>query len=638
MKKFLLLSLAASLSFSAMSDEKESVNKIAKMVNSKAIIETPSTPIQTPPTVSVEKNFKGTQAVERIYIGKSANVYSVLYEEQRGVDYNTELGTYSFTFRTDPATYPEALNSGNVITATSNDGGSTWEETWLMQTDYACRYPSGVIYNPDGNTNPNEAYIIAVGPISNSGWHENFFASSQINGDNMVHEIIPVDPDWNGGLTVRNGLQVCSDGIAHIIETRYQMDASNYSTELSIAAWNGEFNGSSFDWNVVEIPVDLAIRTGGANPGTTKNLSSYGNAWSNDGSIGYTWMIGVDADLDGDVGYSPIVFQSVNQGEDWEQIEIDLSDNEVMSEYLWATDGFEGPVWPLVTELDGVVDNDGELQLFVKATGTAHTHTDSIGYSYAGNLDYIYNIEINTNGVQSVYYVDSIISENVENGSEYGVGAMGWGSRLRATRTADGSAVFAVWADTEFPEDYDGKNGAPNIKAGGRLVDGGDFTDFPVTNFTVDDLFAGFYFYHNVGQISVVEDGFVHIPVVTSVTPSEYMNGTDLTPVTHNFLKGIKYPWTTGLNKLESSTKIAMSQNNPNPFTGTTTINLTSAVSAPVKIEVSNLMGQTVYTMNAGIINNTMKVELPARDLQPGVYFYTVTIAGESISKKMIVE
>ncbi len=637
MKKFLLFSLALSLTFGAMADEKKTAKKSTKMVNSRNKIDLPVKPTQDVPIVSSSIEFKGTETVERVYVGKSANIYSVLLEEQRYIDYNNDIKAYSFTFRTDPDTYPEALNSGNIITSTSIDGGNTWGDSWMMNTEDPCRYPAGAVYNPDGNTDPNNAYIIATGPVYNDGWSDNFFASSKLNGEDLSYELIPVDPDWSGFQTARNGLQVCSDGIAHIADRKFQDNGSGYSTEMSLSAWSGEFNGSSFDWDLVEIPVDLAMREGGSNPGTTKNFWTFGNAWSNDGSVGYIWMIGVDAELDGESGYSPIIFKTTNQGEDWDQIEIDLADNEVMSEYIWACDQFNGPVWPMCTELDGIVDANGELQLFVKATGTFSSHTDSLGYSYNGNIDYIYNIEVNDDGVQNVIYVDSIVAEDVPADSPYGLGAEGWGSRLRASRTADGSAVFVVWSDTEAPDNFEGQNGAPNIKAAGRLL-GGDFADFPSTNFTGDDLYAGFYFFHNVGHISKIEDNYVHIPVTTTTTPAEFSSGTELTPVSHSFVKDIKYLWVEGIEESSAMSSFSVSQNSPNPFTGSTTIELSSEVVAPVNVEVTNLMGQSVYKINVGTIINTMKVELPATNLKAGVYFYTVTIGNESISKKMIVE
>ncbi len=631
MKKLLLFGLALSLSFGAMADGKHDVKKGTKSIKAKNKIEAIVNPTQPTPMVVPELNFKGTQAVERVYIGKSANVYSVLLEEQRGLDYNNELGTYAFTFRTDPDTYPAANNSGNIITATSQDGDS-WTDTWLINTDDAGRYPSGVVFNPEGNTDPAEAYVVGVGPVSTGTWTHNFFASAKINGDNHNLQLIEKDASVSGSQLVRNGLTATSDGYAHIVASKWQDNGSQVATELSMNVWNGEFNGDSFDWEEVDVEVDLALRA----DGTVKQLWSFGTAWSTDGTVGYMWLKGISADVEN--GYQPIVFKSTNQGEDWEEIEIILEDNEALAEYLTPTNRFEGPVWPYVTELDGVVDANGNLQMFINTTSCSTTHPDSSNYVYTNALNYVYNLEIDDAGVQNVIFIDSIMGADVPtDGANALGGAAGWGARLRASRTPDGTAVFAVWTDSEDPESTDGENANPNIKAAGRMIDG-DFSDFPVTNFTADDLYAGFYYFINVGQICRIADNHVNIPVTTSITPAEFSSGEELTPTTHNFVKGIKFPWTVGINKLEAVSNISVSQNNPNPFTGSTTIELTSAVSAPVMVEVSNLMGQSVYTLNAGTINNTMKVELPANDLQSGVYFYTVTIAGESVSKKMIVE
>ena len=630
MKKLLLFGLALGLSFGAMADGTKDAKKTTKTENTRNKIEIIN-PTQTTPVTAAEFNLKGTQSVERVYIGKSANAYSVLLEEQRGLDYNDELGTYAFTFRTDPATYPAANNSGNIISATSQDGDN-WTDTWLVNTDDAGRYPSGVVFNPDGNTDPTQALVIGAGPVSTGTWTHNFFSSSKIKGEDLDLQLLEVDPAYSGSQLIRQGMQATTDGYAHIMGSKYQDNGSGYSTEMNLNTWYGEYNGSTFDWEAVDVPVDLKMRT----DGTTFNFWTFGSAWANDGSVGYMWMIGVTADIEN--GYQPVVFMTTDKGESWDEIEVELEDNEVMSEYIWATNGLEGPMWPQCTELDGVVDANGELQLFVKATGTFSTHIDSLGYSYTNNLNYIYNIELNEDGIQDVIYVDSIVADDVPTDGEYALGgAAGWGSRLRASRTADGSAVFAVWTDSEDPESTGGENANPNIKAAGRMING-DFNDFPTTNFTADDLYAGFYYFINVGQIAKIANNEIHIPVTTSVSPAEFGTGDELTPTTHSFVKGVKFPWTVGVNNLDLASSVSVSQNNPNPFTGSTTIELTSNTVAPVMIEVSNLMGQTVYTMNAGTINNSMKVELPARDLQSGVYFYTVTIGGESVSKKMIVE
>ncbi|OYT17410.1 MAG: hypothetical protein B7C24_02925, partial [Bacteroidetes bacterium 4572_77] len=83
---------------------------------------------------------------------------------------------------------------------------------------------------------------------------------------------------------------------------------------------------------------------------------------------------------------------------------------------------------------------------------------------------------------------------------------------------------------------------------------------------------------------------------------------------------------------------ISVSQNIPNPFTGTTTIEVSTETAATVLVEVSNIMGQSIYTINAGTVNGTSKIDLPANNLEAGIYFYTVRVGNESITKKMMVE
>ncbi|RLD82492.1 MAG: hypothetical protein DRJ15_01425, partial [Bacteroidetes bacterium] len=86
-----------------------------------------------------------------------------------------------------------------------------------------------------------------------------------------------------------------------------------------------------------------------------------------------------------------------------------------------------------------------------------------------------------------------------------------------------------------------------------------------------------------------------------------------------------------------NSKAFGISQNIPNPASNHTSFNIISSAAAPVKVEVSNLIGQTVVTVHPGIINGSMNVKLDISQLKAGVYFYTVTIDNQRVSKKMIV-
>jgi hypothetical protein len=82
-----------------------------------------------------------------------------------------------------------------------------------------------------------------------------------------------------------------------------------------------------------------------------------------------------------------------------------------------------------------------------------------------------------------------------------------------------------------------------------------------------------------------------------------------------------------------------VSQNYPNPFTGMSTVEVNVRYSAPMSLEVVNMMGQRVYTVDAGVVQpgkNT--IDIDATKLTSGVYFYTVKVGETTVTKKMIVE
>ena len=636
MRKLILIGLALTLSFGSFAQEKRTAKKTNKTINPASVVEPTEARSTARPNVS-GLNTKGTNDITRVEIGKSANIYSVLLEEQRCLDYNNEVGVTAFTFRADPATYPTAINSGSIITATSSNGGANWSENWLaLTTDELNRYPSGVVYNPSGNTDATQAYAVAAGPVSVAGaWEQNFFGSIRLDGENGHLEFINKDAGYSGSQLTRFGMQACENGYTYIVGPKYQDDGAGYSTELVINTMAGEFDGTVFSWEESDIDVDLALR----NDGTTKNIWTFGSAWSNNGAVGYTWMIGQLESMVDDGGYQPIVFRSTDSGDNWDEVEVMLADNEVISEYLIGTQQGTEAVWPLCSEVAGSVDNNGNLQMFISAKSTFSMHPDSIGYSYTGDLDYIFNLELNADGVQNVLFVDSIMGGNVADDSEYAYGGTtGWGNRLSSSKTDDEKAIFVIWSDTPNAADFNNENAKPDIKAAGRFTDG-DFTDFPVTNFTADDLYTGYYFFIYASQHAKIENGYVVIPTTTTVTPTEYGSNGELDAVTHTYLDGVKYLWVEGVNDgISSATAVKVSQNTPNPFNGSTRITVTTETSADVTIEVTNIMGQTIYTSNEGRINGSKEITLNANNMEAGVYFYTVTVGNNRITKKMIVK
>lgn len=82
-----------------------------------------------------------------------------------------------------------------------------------------------------------------------------------------------------------------------------------------------------------------------------------------------------------------------------------------------------------------------------------------------------------------------------------------------------------------------------------------------------------------------------------------------------------------------------VSQNFPNPFNGTSSVFVTLDKQATLELVVTNMVGQSVYTVPAQKYNKgRQEIAIDATGLTSGVYFYTVKSGDKSVTKKMIVE
>jgi len=96
--------------------------------------------------------------------------------------------------------------------------------------------------------------------------------------------------------------------------------------------------------------------------------------------------------------------------------------------------------------------------------------------------------------------------------------------------------------------------------------------------------------------------------------------------------------WPTAI-KTNEANKNLVGQNFPNPVKGMTSFAVNVEKPANVIVEVSNIMGQKVMSMDKGLVNaGAQKYTIDCSSLTSGIYFYTVKINGESYTHKMIVE
>ena len=98
----------------------------------------------------------------------------------------------------------------------------------------------------------------------------------------------------------------------------------------------------------------------------------------------------------------------------------------------------------------------------------------------------------------------------------------------------------------------------------------------------------------------------------------------------------------SGVPDKSTDDRFGLYQNEPNPFTATTTLRYSLATSGPARLEVFNVMGQVVSTLvdanRAGGPHTATWSGLDdqGRELPAGIYFYRLTVGREYATQKML--
>lgn len=641
MKRLLLFSVALSVSLCSFGQNVNHATNLKKETKTRTIVQEG----QGSGILPVNKNkanVKGT--VSSVSVSSSANVYGYLVENQSSMTANEDLGVIGFTHRANPAVL--GASSGDIVFSQSRDGGDTWSQIMAFPnaSGYNNRYPGGVIYNPTGNTNPDNAYAVVVGPshdgISANVWQHAFLGSFKLDSTNIDHQYVATN-----GAIVRNSLTGTSNGKFYVISSNYQ--SSPYSLD-TLLLYEGTWNSTSntVDWTTNKFDHNFVIDAAGDE---AAYIWDFKMAWSDDGQIGYYYTLGRDSSNDVR-SYQPIVWKTTNGGTSWAKLPIyDFSNNTVITDELRTMMGTTIKRPQFTSAIDGVVDNNGDLHLIAKIASGFSNHDDSLGYSFTQTFEglpghnTIFDVFTTSTGWDAVKlgYVWTIDVADADSPYGSGADAIGWDLRLQASKTSDGTKVFGSWTDTDTSFALTNANGFPmntfpDFYAAGYDIVTGKRT--PATNFTASTAAAGDIFFHYTSDVVFSNNGVYNI-LATELD----LGTTPLDPVNINFLKGMEFMdadfvMNPGFNKTNINNIATVSQNRPNPFNGNTQIEVNLKKSTNMSIDIINITGQVVYTRNYGKTNAGIhNLSIDGSNLTSGVYFYTVKVGEGSITKKMIV-
>lgn len=676
MKKFVLIIAAFGLMISVFGQKASKMDPV-QMNQEKSLTDIEYQKQVETPELNYDKvvNFD----ISRLPVGKAKSQRSFRREDTKTISYVKELDMITISFVLDKNTYPDVEVDGVIGMFYSTDNGSTWSGPVVLSDldDEGLQnyYLSAIGYNPNGNTNPENAYGIYQGAATDlTTWNNKAFGQSTLGGENYSTDFITnSEPGFEHdgyfnqfGLTQKSDFMRCFNIIAEGPWSEF--------TALQMENIEGTYNGSGIDWeqehSVIEMPFEFDAD--GEAMWVGKNTFSDIAAdvvWSDNGQIGYAWMTGITTEAES--GFQPIMFKTTNGGDDWDFVELDFQSDMAQEAMLFDMDTEEGYIFPCNNSAEepldycipwfnasaGAVDHRGNLQLF----GDLNGHYYGFGeqpepddlysrFSYAGHL-FKFTIGEDgdgNDGILDVMWVDSLRStpaidlvDGTTNPDLY-CGTNGWLRRLQLTKNEFSNEFFLTWTDTR---EGDGlvENLHPDIIGWSFNAHTNEHSD--AICFTEGSLYETYYYYVQAAEYAKYNEGSntYTIPMVNAVNVGEFASNSNASgdPVSVDYIAGIELPALgeyVGTDELATVTSFSVSQNQPNPANESTTIEIRSNSVEPVKVEVVNLMGQNVYTLNAGNVNGVKTIDINTAELNAGVYFYTVTIGNESISKKMIIE
>lgn len=587
--------------------------------------------------------------VNIIDIGTAANVYDFA-ANLRSLWVDPELNTISFYHRMGAALDPDG-NAGDLGYDISTDGGITWD-TMIRNFyfgDIVGSNPHHGIYNPEGNDDPENAFIVYN--LSGANQESSGFIHGVSNIGDTSYHIQDFDSTNAYGDYNPSAFTINSQGNVFIVTPMFNDFEYLDSLMITKGIWNESLQNFEYSNSKIE-----ALVSGGLSGPQDLKI-----AFGADGQTGYISMLANNGLAEQQSGYYnlyPIYWKTIDGGETWggpEFVQLDGSTglvgivnhllNDEQIDFIFAGNPPERTEISYTTAFDHdiTVDYNNELHIAV-IIGL----TGSNPYSIVTESGYFPVLDIFTENNSREYCTIKMGSPNTFRGI---FGEVQEDNRVHITKNQDGNKVFISWIDTDMEDTL--VNNYPNIWCRGfepssYILTGNSSGEDAPTNVTLfsDGMWSS-YFATSANYTFDMVNGWT-IPFVFASFENNDFTGsvqykyiTDFSFTYSDFSPEMReYAHCGNLVGTEEKiiSNISISQNSPNPFHSQTTFTLNLTNNTNVIMEVYSVDGKLV-TSNSydNLPSGENQLTFKANDLKSGIYFYTFDINGEKTSGKMII-
>ncbi len=455
-----------------------------------------------------------SRTVSTVALGTSGNPFTIINSGVNQVSYNTSTNQVLFVHRTDNKKFVgDDANNGQYRYDVSTDGGATWTiDHGLLnpsgtQAGFACRFPNALIYNPTGNTDPNNSYINYIGSFhdggTNADWQGYCHGRGQLNNSVPTYTERRYTPN-SSNTNIASSLIQSKPGTFWAVDEYIVASDGTNPTGISVykGVWNADSNATV--WTaplVLNPPLDNT-----ADGETHIN----GTQIAFDPSGKYGWIVAsADVTNDGEGTFDPILYKTTDSGLTWSSmIALDLdSINGIVY------DPINGPA-STSFELGITVDINGNPHIAVVVLpGSTTTPFSVLGnapdkYLYDITFDPTFNVDCQWRAIR-LDFINSLRKDVV-------AGSLTMDNYLKASRTEDGTKVFFSWVDSDSSTvGLNQNNDLPDFKMIG--LDVVAQTRTAPKNFTVGDaIWEGDVLWPQTSTLVRNISGTYNIPTVFS--------------------------------------------------------------------------------------------------------------------------
>ncbi len=608
--------------------------------------------------------FKSTDVVSVVSIGTAANAYGQANSGRANLNLNNDLNTVTNFHRMggelDPGGY-----SGDLGYDISTDGGMTWTnqvEVWVAQENAggeyfldAARYPQHGLFNPAGNTDPNNAYVAflcpTIGATNGTTWGGYAIGRANVGDITDTTRHFVQSPGNGIFYYVPDGFSLNNLGEFWVtdVNTDWTSGTGVYLDALMIS--HGVWDEAEDDFVTDIFPFECET-VAAASPANT------GVEFSPDGQIGYIVALADIGEVEISEGFSyyPVLWRTEDAGETWsDPIPVALAGEDGIAEvqnYLSDEEIAELFLEPLPDRDEIPFTTAFDCDLSVDAWGNPHIAV-VVGVTSAG-YDILTGISPSSGYAFTSCFLlssDDMGNEGSWVGHQVGrpvsfrgnFGELAEDNRIQISRDQLGYKMFVAWIDTDTT--VSAENNAPDIWARGMDVESGELTpEMPVNvTFGSEATFSA-YFFNLANEVMDDDNWNFTLPMVyLNMTPPDPYE-----PVQFKYIKDFAFSsydfefpayLTVGIeDTFTVENSISVSGVSPNPASGQSALNINCSNPLSATIQITNLMGQNVKTLQRNLNAGNNEITLDVSKLKSGIYFITIEAGGQTLTKKLMVE